>query len=173
LGDGKAKNSATPVAVSGDLTFRSIVAGGLTACGLTTAGKAYCWGYNFYGTVGDGTSATDDGTTRRVSPVAVAGGLTFQGLAAGYETMRGVTDTGAGYCWGYNFGAIGDGSLDHRSRPAAVAAGLTFRSISSGTGMSCGITTTNEVHCWGDDPNGGLGDGTGNPHATPAPVRWP
>lgn len=173
LGNGNGTNSATPVAVSGALTFRSLVAGGLGVCGLTSDGKAYCWGYDFFGTSGDGSSATTDGVTRRTSPVAVVGGLTFQSLSAGYQTMCGVTDAGAGYCWGYNVGAVGDGTLDHRSRPTAVVGGLTFQSIAAGTAHSCGVTTANTLYCWGDNANGELGDGTIDSRATPAPVRWP
>jgi alpha-tubulin suppressor-like RCC1 family protein len=173
LGDGKATTSTTPVAVSGGLTFRSLAAGGITVCGLTIAGKIYCWGNNFYGTVGDGSSATEDGTTRRAAPVGVAGNLTFRSLSAGYQTMCGVTDSGAGYCWGYNFGAIGDGTTDHRSSPTAVAGGLAFQSIASGTGYGCGLTTNNAVYCWGDNSNGALGDGSIRSHLTPEPVRWP
>jgi alpha-tubulin suppressor-like RCC1 family protein len=173
LGNGTATNSATPVAVSGGLTFQSLVAGGLSVCGLTTSGKAYCWGYDFFGTLGDGSSATDDGVTRRVTPVEVAGGLTFKSLSAGYETVCGVASSGGGYCWGYNQGAVGDGSLDHRSRPTAVAGGLTFQSIASGTAQSCGVTTANALYCWGSNSNGELGDGTTDPRLSPVPVRWP
>jgi alpha-tubulin suppressor-like RCC1 family protein len=173
LGNGDGASSTTPVAVSGRLTFRALAAGGLSVCGLTTSGNAYCWGQNFYGTLGDGTSATEGGNARRVTPVAVAGGLTFKSISAGYQTMCGVTDFSAGYCWGYNFGAVGDGTFDHRSTPVAVAGGLTFQSISSGTGHTCGVTTTNAVYCWGDNGNGELGDGTVTPRLTPALVRWP
>jgi alpha-tubulin suppressor-like RCC1 family protein len=173
LGDGTANSTTTPVAVSGGLVFRSLAAAGLAVCGLTTDGKAYCWGHNFYGTLGDGTSAVDGGTSRRLSPVAVAGGLTFESLSAGFETMCGVIASGAGYCWGYNeSGGVGDGSTTHRSTPVAVAGGLTFRSVSAGTGASCGVTTANAVYCWGENSNGGLGDGTIVSRPTPAPVRW-
>jgi len=173
LGNGSSTISATPVAVAGGLTFRSLAAGGLTVCGLTTDDKAYCWGNNFYGTVGDGTNGTEGGSTRRFLPTAVAGGLTFQNLSAGYETMCGVTPTGVGYCWGYNFGAVGDGTPDHRSSPVVVSGGLTFQSIAAGTGYSCGVTTTNAVYCWGDGGNGELGDGTDATRLTPTAVRWP
>lgn len=172
LGNGAAVISATPVAVSGGLTFRSLAAGGQAACGLTTDGKVYCWGYNFYGTLGDGSGGLN-GVGRRLTPVAVAGGLTFQSIGAGYQTMCGVTDTGAGYCWGANEGAVGDGTTDARTSPVLVAGGLTFRSISSGTGHSCGVTTANAVYCWGENADGELGDGTIDVRLTPVPVRWP
>jgi alpha-tubulin suppressor-like RCC1 family protein len=161
------------VPVSGGLTFANLVAGGLSVCGLTTGGKAYCWGDDFFGTLGDGSSATEDGVTRRVAPVEVAGGLTFKSLSAGYRTICGVAASGAGYCWGVNGGAVGDGTLDNRSRPTPVAGGLTFQSIGVGTGQTCGVTTDSVLYCWGSNANGELGDGTTVPHSVPAPVRWP
>ncbi|HTE47042.1 MAG TPA: hypothetical protein VK636_17475 [Gemmatimonadaceae bacterium] len=173
LGNGLTASSTTPVAVSGGLTFRSLTAGGMTVCGLTAAGKAYCWGHDFYGSIGDGSSGTTDGVTRRVVPTAVAGGLTFKSLSAGYLTTCGVTDAGAGYCWGYNFGAVGDGGgSDHRAVPTAVSGGLVFQSISSGTALSCGVTVGNVAYCWGDNANGALGDGTTVARGTAMPVGW-
>jgi hypothetical protein len=53
--------------------------------------------------------------------VAVTGGLTFQSISAAYQTTSGVTTTGGGYyCWGYNFGALGDGTSDHRPTPGTL-----------------------------------------------------
>jgi alpha-tubulin suppressor-like RCC1 family protein len=173
LGNGGISSSLTPVAVSGGLTFRTIAAGGFAVCGLTMDDRAFCWGHDFYGTLGNGTSATEGGLTRSPVPIAVEGGLRFASLSAGFETMCGVTASGAGYCWGYNeSGQVGDGSNTHRSTPTAVAGGLTFRSISAGTGSSCGLTTTGATYCWGDNANGSLGDGTTTSSLTPVAVRW-
>jgi len=58
--------SLGPVAVSGGLSFTTLVAGGSHTCGLTSAGKVYCWGDNSFGQLGDGT------TTSRLAPTPVA-----------------------------------------------------------------------------------------------------
>ena len=77
-GRGTFTSSSTPVAVSGGFTFAALSAGGAGStvgphtCGVTPGGAAYCWGYNGYGQLGDGTSGTN-----RLTPVAVSGGLTF------------------------------------------------------------------------------------------------
>jgi len=58
---------------------------GFHTCGETTQNRAYCWGDNYYGQLGDGT------TTRRLTPVAVAGGLFFSQMSAGYGWTCGRT----------------------------------------------------------------------------------
>ena len=125
LGDYTSTSSSTPVAVRGvgggtALTFASLTAGGQHTCGLTSAGAAYCWGYNGYGQLGDNT------TTNRSTPVAVLGvgggtALTFASLTAGDGFTCGVTSAGAAYCWGYNAtGQLGDNTTTTRSTPVAV-----------------------------------------------------
>src|SRR5208283_789402 len=49
LGNGTTINSATPVPVSGGLSFSTVSAGGNQTCGLTTDGVTYCWGDNSSG----------------------------------------------------------------------------------------------------------------------------
>jgi alpha-tubulin suppressor-like RCC1 family protein len=46
------------VAVAGGLQFAYLKAGEFSACGVTPAGVAYCWGDNEYGQLGDGTTAS-------------------------------------------------------------------------------------------------------------------
>jgi alpha-tubulin suppressor-like RCC1 family protein len=43
------------VAVSGDLRFTTISAGGSHTCGIATDGVVYCWGANGDGQLGNGT----------------------------------------------------------------------------------------------------------------------
>jgi alpha-tubulin suppressor-like RCC1 family protein len=62
LGDGTNSDSNVPVVVSRrrhhhrSHAFASVRAGHLHSCGVTTAGAAYCWGFNLYGQLGNGTN---------------------------------------------------------------------------------------------------------------------
>ena len=56
----------TPIKVVGGLRFTVLSAGKLNTCGITAAGETWCWGYNAFGELGDGT------TTNRTSPVKVS-----------------------------------------------------------------------------------------------------
>jgi alpha-tubulin suppressor-like RCC1 family protein len=120
-GDGRLGDSSTvdhwasPVPVAGGHRFATVSARFDHACGLSTAGAVYCWGYNGDGELGDGT------TTTRASPVAVAGGLTFATVGAGANHSCGVTTGGVAYCWGLNTeGELGDGTTGSSPVPARV-----------------------------------------------------
>ena len=55
LGDGTTTNRTVPTQVSGAATdWLSVAAGGRHTCALKTNGRLYCWGWNFYGQLGDG-----------------------------------------------------------------------------------------------------------------------
>jgi alpha-tubulin suppressor-like RCC1 family protein len=84
---------------------------------VTTADVAFCWGFNSFGGVGDGT------TTQRATPVRVSGGLAFRHLGSGgVGHTCGTTAAGVAWCWGYNeLGALGDGTTTNRLVPRAVA----------------------------------------------------
>jgi len=69
LGNGSTTDSSSPVAVGG-FNFQSVSAGlgnHAHSCGLTTGGVAYCWGANYSGQLGDGS------TTNSSTPVRVVG----------------------------------------------------------------------------------------------------
>ena len=108
------------------LPFRQVSAG---TCGVTPDHRAYCWGDNFLGQLGDGT------TTDRLTPVAVAGGLRFREVSTGFVHTCGVTPDDRAYCWGLNAsGQLGDGTTTNRLTPVAVAGGLRFRQVTAGNG---------------------------------------
>ncbi|MFN0178017.1 MAG: RCC1 domain-containing protein [Gemmatimonadales bacterium] len=148
------------------LTFTSVGSGPGATCGVTTASAAYCWGYNFSGELGDGT------TTSQPSPVLVAGGLSFATASVLGSHTCGVTTTGAAYCWGYNGrGQLGDGTAIDRSSPVLVSGGLTFAAVGpAGGDFTCGVTTAGAGYCWGANEVGQLGDGTTTSRTSPVLV---
>jgi alpha-tubulin suppressor-like RCC1 family protein len=176
---------STPVAVSGGLSFATVSAGGYQSCGVTTTGAAYCWGANFSGDLGIGTTtgpeqcATTDQGGQPITvncsriPVAVSGGLTFVTLSTGGAYACGVTPASAVYCWGGNpAGELGNGTTVSSATPVPVAGGLTVASVSTSTANhTCGVTPTHSAYCWGRNDTGQLGDGSAPvSHATPAAV---
>jgi alpha-tubulin suppressor-like RCC1 family protein len=163
---------ATPeaaVSATAALAFWQVSAGGGHSCGVTTDHRAYCWGFNFYGQLGDGTftSAAD-----RLRPVAVIGGLRFLNLSLGSEHTCGVTTDYQAYCWGHNFfGQLGDGTNLHRAEPVAVAGGHQFRWVQAGQLHTCGLSyPDNRAYCWGNNDYGQLGAGPGLVRLTPVAV---
>jgi alpha-tubulin suppressor-like RCC1 family protein len=67
--DGPAGFTATPVAVSGGVSFRSISTGMFHTCGVSMEGSAYCWGSNHYEALGGaGATSTCGSESCRRSP---------------------------------------------------------------------------------------------------------
>jgi alpha-tubulin suppressor-like RCC1 family protein len=164
---------ATPLATSAAqaLAFHQVSVGRLHTCGVTTDNRAYCWGYNVYGGLGDGT------TTQRLAPVAVAGALRFRQVSAGIYHTCGVTTDYRAYCWGfYGLGsitqvALGDGSTDGSRTPVPVAGGHRFREVDVGEEHTCGVGyPDNRAYCWGFNDEGELGDSTTTKRLTPVAV---
>jgi uncharacterized protein YjdB len=165
LGDGSTTSRSAPVPVSGGLTFTTVSASRLGypyTCGLTTSGAAYCWGYNGYGQLGNGT------TISSATPVAVSGGLTFTSISAGGNQTCAGTANGTVYCWGGNTsGELGNGTFTPSAVPVAVSGGLSFTSVTTGTNHTCGLTMSGAAYCWGAT----LGIGAGpSGSATPLAV---
>jgi alpha-tubulin suppressor-like RCC1 family protein len=126
------------------LLATALAAGQTHNCALIASGRAYCWGDNQSGELGDGS------TVARNVAVPVAGGLTFAKLTVGAAHSCGLTAAGELYCWGSNFwGELGDGSAVSRSTPVRAAPGLTFTQAVAGSSLTCGLTAAGEVYCWG------------------------
>jgi alpha-tubulin suppressor-like RCC1 family protein len=158
----RAQTAPTPVAPftinAGDtVRFTSVTAGGGHSCGLTADGKAYCWGKNNAGQLGDSTTAD------RAMPVPVAGGFTFRLLTAGGHHTCGITTDDDPYCWGGNeHGQLGNGGRDNMTYPFRVGGDLRATTISAGREHTCATQIhwdkQDRMVCWGSNQSGQLGD---------------
>lgn len=159
-------------AATAPLAFVQVSTGAFHSCGVTEDGRAYCWGGNDKGQLGDGATLFN---ATRTTPKAVVGGLRFRHVSAGHEHTCGLTTENRVYCWGLNFwGQLGNGTegSDHFqvSTPAEVVGGRRFRQVRAGYSHTCAITMTYAAFCWGENIYGQVGDGTSGVNR-PVPVR--
>ena len=142
----------------------AVTAGVTHACGLDDTGRAFCWGANQDGQLGDGSRSSHDGRP-------VDGDLRFSRLAAGLSHTCGLDGGGAAHCWGGNLsGQLGTGGRDDRTVPVSVATALRFTRIVSGWNHTCALTPSGQIHCWGLNSAGQLGDGGRLDRLAPVPV---
>lgn len=168
----------SPVAV--DMSFMdpdrfiSLTAGARHSCGLTASGRAYCWGRDDEGQLGDSPSSVDRDIPAVVD-MSAHGDAAFVSLNAGTDFTCGVTVTGAAYCWGYDYyGQLGDDSnLTQRNTPVPVLAtplsGSLFRGVSAGKNHTCATSASGRAFCWGEGTYGRLGADGGLNSKEPTP----
>jgi alpha-tubulin suppressor-like RCC1 family protein len=138
------------------------------------SGKAYCWGENSYGDLGDGSHA-DSSKPVAVDTSGALAGKTLTQISAGEANFTCALDSaGHAYCWGYNAdNELGDGGSAPSSVPVAVdtsgvLAGKTLTQISAGAEDACVLDSTGAAYCWGHA--GALGDSTGAASSVPVAV---
>ena len=136
------------------LFLKQISTGGGHSCGIANDGRAFCWGSNIFGQLGDGTRAD------RSVAVAVRGNLRFSQISAGLSHTCARSTGGISYCWGENsFGTNGDGTFDQSLVPVRAAGGRVFSFIAAGAAATCGLTADGTAFCWGNNYWGQLGNG--------------
>ena len=169
LGDGTVTCQFAPVSVAGATkTFCEISAGFTHTAALDKNGRAWGWGYNVYGQLGD------DSITDRCTPVSVAGTVkTFCQISAGkgYYTMA-IDKNGRAWGWGYSDGAqIGNTSVFSVRTPVSVEGAVkTFCKISAGAQHTVAIDKNGRAWAWGINTFGNLGDNSTTQRVTPVSV---
>ena len=141
----------------------------------------YCWGDNWYGSLGDGNGGSpSDGDS--LVPVPVSGAIDWASIAVGGEFFScGIDLQGVPYCWGKN--GIGHSNLgidvapdtcvvsnDCALNPGIVPTSYRFVQITAGYSHVCGLTAAGQAVCWSSGTFGALGTGDRVSRSTPTPV---
>jgi len=159
LGDGSTVDRNVPVDVVGlGPEVVAVSAGDAHTCALTATGGVKCWGRNFNGQLGDGTT-----TTQRLAPTDVLSLSTgVAAVSAGGNRTCALTQGGGVKCWGLG---IGDVPTDVPGLSSGVVR------IAAGTGnVACAVTNAPGVKCWGLNEAGEVGDGTLHARSSPVDV---
>jgi len=136
------------------------------SCALLAGGDVKCWGSNFNGQLGDGT------TTDHLPSTAVALGGLARAVTARANHTCAIDTVGTMRCWGYNVHRqIGIGTNTPQLtpiEPTGLGAGVT--SIAAGATQTCAVAADAGVFCWGLNNVGQVGDDTNVSRGTPVPV---
>ncbi len=163
-------NSAVPVAVTGlgSGTVVHLYAGGYHTCAVSVDGSAKCWGYNYYGQLGNNNPGTDSPI-----PVAVSGltaGTVVQIVIGDYHTCAVLVD-GSAKCWGFNNrGQLGNNNAGVNSAVPVAVTGLgagTTVQITASDSYTCAVLVDGTEKCWGYNNFGQLGYGDTTDRHTP------
>jgi alpha-tubulin suppressor-like RCC1 family protein len=151
-----------------------VSAGNVFACAIAS-GKAYCWGQQSNGKLGNGTSTGTASAPVEVTASGVLSGKTLTDISTGGNFACALDTAGAAYCWGggnSNSGQLGNGDTTQATTPVSVTMpiGKTFTSISAGFNHACALTSDSLLYCWGGNDNGQLGTGDTTSVSVPTPV---
>lgn len=152
-------------------TVKSISAGWNHVCATSSDSKAYCWGDNKFGFLGNGEMGDDKGKNQPFMVSSEVGGFkdkTIKSVFAGANHTCAIDSKGKTYCWGNNFHkqlGLTDSYSLQETKPVAVSTlgdsslkGKSVTSMALGHSHSCAITSEGKAHCWGDNGFGQVGN---------------
>jgi alpha-tubulin suppressor-like RCC1 family protein len=170
LGDGSKDDSNVPRAVMelratprGWVTAElegavSVGAGYAHTCVAHVDGRVSCWGANWYGQLGNGSTVdTSSPVTIPVSRV--------KAISLGNLDSCALLADGTARCWGANtYGQVGDGTTRHAREPLAPLLGPGGEPLGGLVAIragdhTCAVDAGGAMRCWGAGYTGQLGDG--------------
>src|SRR5207344_929569 len=154
------------VQVSGLAGVTAVETGHYYSMALKSDGTVWMWGWNKFGTLGDGT------TTNRSVPVKVSGLANVVVIAGARDHTLAVRSDGTVWSWGWNkYGQVGDGTKNNNKLTPVQVAGLTgVTRVSAGAEHSMALTSAGVVWAWGHNNDGQVGDNTVTSRSRPVRV---
>lgn len=141
-----------------------LAAGAWHSCMIDAQSRAWCWGGNAYGAVGNGKhgwrgrsedEVVEDSVARQPTLVSLRGGLV--NVAAGGLSSCGIDTESALWCWGaHEYPESPDGLADV---PRTRSVGGPVRALALGTTHHCAVRRDKTLWCWGDNSSGQIEPG--------------
>jgi alpha-tubulin suppressor-like RCC1 family protein len=175
LGKGIGTQSWTPVEVTlpVGITPIAVAAGAIHSLAIGSNGKLYAWGDNYYGQLGNGSTA------QSTTPVLVSlpAGVTPTAVAAGNSYSLAVGNDGKLYAWGLNStGQLGNGTTTMQSTTPVVVSlpsGVAPTVVAAGEMHSLAVGSDGKLYAWGISVHGQLGNGSTTGSRTPVSILLP
>jgi alpha-tubulin suppressor-like RCC1 family protein len=141
--------------------------------------RAFAWGWDQYGQLGDNRSGTNRLQPVPVTATGVLAGKTVVALAAGYYHSLALCSDGTLAAWGRNdSGQLGDNTTTERHVPVPVNLnagsalyGKRVVAIAAGLYHSLALCSDGSVAAWGRNSDGQLGDNTAMGRLLPVAVN--
>lgn len=174
IGDevGETGDGLSTVFLAADRSVQKIALGNDHSCSILDNGSTKCWGWGFYGVLGQGDGGNRGGGPSEMGtnlPALVFGsGREAVSLGLGGVNSCAILDDSSLKCWGSGTsGQLGLGNTENRGNAQALT---TYGTVDLGTakfatdvgvgyGHICAILDDSGVKCWGDNNNGKLGLG--------------
>ena len=159
LGDGQSKNSRAPVGVKMESfegeSVKQVAGGNQFTCAVTVQGSVFCWGPNYDGRTGVGTTNGESKYPTRVKGLT---GKKVESIAVGgYHACAIISGGQEVYCWGRNnksqLGVTAFGYRNTASRVSfgsnILSGGKAVKNVYASEEFTCMTLSTGEVYCWG------------------------
>jgi len=163
IGNGSKGGGDVPtLATVGSEKFATLTVGGAHSCALNITGRAYCWGLDSFGQLGDHRRVNSTTPIPVVGPTGFqSDALQFSRISAGESHTCGIRVDGYAFCWGSGvLGALGNNGVSS-DIPDSVRTNVKFTDISAGIEFTCAVAATSgDLYCWGTNESGQIGNGT-------------